>query len=233
MITVYCGENSISARTAYRAALDAYIAKGTEVREVSASALQEEYKGALQNMSLFSKSIIYSVYQLEKAGFRKSTKAKKDKLYETIVAISKDPHIILIDFEDGKQSRELKLKDLAEIKESKASATVFTLLEMCYPGNAHEFITTLKSLCESQDEMFLLIMLFRHVRQLVLISQKSDLSQLSPWQKAKLISQANKWDPVKLLDFYSGLIKVEINAKSNGDPYGIAKSIEILVCHYL
>jgi hypothetical protein len=76
-------------------------------------------------------------------------------------------------------------------------------------------------------------MLFRHVRQLVLVANEAISTKVPPWQKFKLMGQTKKWDKKKIVDFYSGLIKIEISSKTSANPYGIAKSLEILACHYL
>jgi hypothetical protein len=233
MLTIFCGEDSVAARAEFTRAVEKYKASQAEILNITPSSVVDIYKGLADNLSLFSTQKVFCVENLEKYSFKKSTKAKKDSVYEALVSISSDKSVVLLDFEDGKQARMLKLKDLAKVHESKPATSIFQLMDECIPNNKLQFIKSLRTVCETQDEMFTFIMLFRHVRQLVLASQGELSAKLPPWQKYKILGQAKKWEAKKLVDFYSGLIKIEINAKTSSDPYGIAKSLEILACHYL
>ncbi len=233
MITIFCGEDSVAARALYNQTVEKCKSEQSEVIYLSPSSILDISKGLADNLSLFSSQKVFCVENLEKASFKKSTKAKKDTLYEAIISISADKSIILLDFEDGKQARQLKLKDLAKVHESKPATSIFNLLDDCFPGNKNAFIKNLRTVGTSQDEMFVFVMLFRHVRQLVLATNDALPSKLPPWQKYKILGQAKKWEKNALTNFYSGLIKIEINTKTSADPYGIAKSLEILACHYL
>lgn len=233
VITIFCGEDIVAARTAFTQAASKLSNEITEIITLPPAAILDLQKGLADNLSLFSSQKIYCVENLEKYGFKKSTKAKKDAFYESLLAISTDKSITLLDFEEGKQARQLKLKDLAKVYESQPATSIFKLLDECFPGNKLLFIQSLRTVCETQDQMFIFIMLIRHVRNLVLALADPQAAKLPPWQKFKIIGQAKKWDKQKLTDFYSGLIKIEINTKTSADPYGIAKSLEILACHYL
>ena len=233
MIYIYCGEDSISARFAYVKAIEKYKSTLAEIVSIAPSSIVEVKKGIADNMGLFSTQTIFCVENLEKSGFRKSTKAKADVVYEAIVSIAQNKSVILLDFEEGKQGRQLKLKDLATIHESKPSTTIFKLLDECIPGDKNSFIQSLRLVCSTQEEQFVFIMLYRHIRLLVLLLTDGLSDKLPPWQKYKVLGQAKKWEKQSLIDFYSGLIRIEIGSKTSSNPYGIRKSIEILACHYL
>lgn len=233
MITIYCGEDNVSARKLFTNAIDSYRKEQVEIISISSSFILDMYKDLADNLSLFSSKKVFCVENLEKFSFKKSTKTKKDLVYESLVTISLDKSIILLDFEDSKQARQLKLKDLAKVYESKPATSIFKLVEECFPGNKQAFISSLRTVCETQDEIFVLIMLYRHIRQVVLAAHDLPIPKLPPWQRFKIQGQAKKWNKQSLIDFYAGLIKLEILAKSSSNPYGTIKSLEILVCHYL
>jgi hypothetical protein len=233
VITIFCGEDTVTSRSLYTQAIEKYRINQSEIISLQPAALADIYKGLSDSLSLFSNQKIFAVENLEKYSFKKSTKAKKDAMYEVLLKLSSDKSITVLDFEDGKQGRQLKLKDLATVHESKPSTTIFKLLEECFPKNKETFISSLRHVCETQDEMFVFVMLFRHVRQLVLASEGSLPANTPPWQKYKILGQAKKWNSALLLHFYSGLIKIEINSKTSSNPYGIKNSLEILACHYL
>jgi len=233
MITVYCGEDPVAARAAYIKAIAAYTDQQLEIISLPSSSILDIKKGLADNLSLFSSQKVFCIENLEKYSFKKSTKATKNEVYEALVSIAADRSIILLDFEDAKQARELKLKDLATVHESKPATSIFKLMDECVPTNKVQFIKSLRAVCDTQDEMFVFIMLMRHVRQLVLAAHDALSSKLPPWQKGKVLAQAKRWDKKLLTHFYSSLIKIEINAKTSADHYGIRKSLEILACHYL
>ena len=233
MITIFCGEDTVSARGEYIKLIDEYKKKNIEIISLPPASVGDIQKGLADSLSLFTSQKIFCTEQLERYSFKKSSKAKKDAVYEALVSLSTDKAVQLIDFEEGKQGRQLKLKDLATVKEFKPSTTIFKLLDECYPKNKLVFIQSLRTVCETQDEMFLFVMLFRHVRNLVLALADASSAKLPPWQKYKIIGQAKKWEKQQLLNYYSGLIKIEISSKTSSNPYGLAKSLEILACHYL
>ena len=233
MLYIYCGEDTIAARLAYTKEIEKYRSTLAEIVTISASSLVEMNKGIANNLNLFSTQTVFSVENLEKFGFKKSTKTKEDVVYEAIFSIAQNRSVILLDFEEGKQARQLKLKDLATVFESKPATSIFNLVEECIPGNKDGFIQSLRIVCQTQDEQFVFIMLYRQIRQLVLALTNGLSGKLSPWQKTKILGQAKKWEKEHLVNFYSGLIKIETGSKTNSNPFGIHKSIEILACHYL
>jgi len=232
MIHIFCGEDSVSSRTQYLLEIEKQKKIGVEVLPISSSQIVDLNKGLGNNLSLFSTTQVYVVEGLEKAGFRKSTKAKKDSIFEAIVALSTDKTIQVLDWEEDKPSRLLKLKDIAKVTESKPAQSVFKLLDLCIPTNKLAFITTLREVLETQADMLVFVLLFRHIRQLVLI-QAGEEVKVAPWQKYKLQSLASKWGSEPLLHFYEGLIKIEFSTKSGENAYGIGRSLEMLACYYL
>lgn len=233
MIYIFCGEDTLTSRAQYLKEIEKYKASSAEIVSVAASSIVEVYKGISQNLNLFSGQTVFCVENLEKFGFKKSTKAKADKTYEALLSLAQNKDVILLDFEDGKQARQLKLKDLAKVVESKPSMSIFKLVEECFPENRNSFIQSLRVVCQTQDEQFIFIMLYRHVRQLIMAQDREGLAKLPPWQKFKIIAQSKKWQIQRLMDFYNGLIKIEVTSKTSSNPYGIANSLEILACHYL
>lgn len=233
MIHIYCGEDSVAARKAYSSALDTYRAAHYEVISLTPSTLADLPKGLAESMSLFSEKKVFSIENLEKHGLKKSTKAKKNELYEALVGFAKDKEVEIVDYEEGKGARLLKLKDIATVHESKLDVSIFQFVELWVPGNKQKCIDKLQVLMETQDELFIFIMLARHIRQVVLAYKNCLSDKLPPWQKYKVQGAAKKWTENALMGFYEGLIRIEIGVKSSSNPYGVAKSLEILACHYL
>lgn len=233
MIHIYCGEDTVASRKAYIAALQSYKSQSYEIISLTAATLIDLPKGLAENMGLFSEKKVFSIENIEKHGLKKSTKSTKNELYEVLLQFSKDKQVEIIDYEEGKSSRLLKLKDIALVHESKPDLSVFQFIDMCVPGNKKKFVDSLHLLAEDQEPLFIFIMLSRHIRQVVLAQKDSLSPKMAPWQKYKVQGAAKKWTEAALLGFYEGLIKIEIGIKSSSNPYGVTKSLEILACHYL
>lgn len=233
MIHVYCGEDTVASRKAYIAALQSYKSQSYEIISLTAATLLDLPKGLAENMGLFSEKKVFSIENIEKHGLKKSTKNIKNELYEVLLQFSKDKQVEIIDYEEGRSSRLLKLKDIALVHESKPGLSVFQFIDLCVPGNKKKFVDSLRLLVEDQEPLFVFIMLSRHIRQVVLAQKNSLSPKMAPWQKFKVQGAAKKWTEAALLGFYEGLIKIEIGIKSSSNPYGVAKSLEILACHYL
>ncbi len=76
-------------------------------------------------------------------------------------------------------------------------------------------------------------MLTKHLRELILIKTEKIDKKIAPWKLSKLRYQAEKWELDKLLSFYDGLYKIDLQQKTSSTPYNIKKSLEILACYYL
>lgn len=237
MLTIVCGEDTVTSRKYFESLRKKYSAQMTEVRDIQPGDIKEILTWMGESTSLFSSKQVFFTNNLESIIVRrrgkKSTKTKSPLTFEeTVEEIARKADIELIDWE-SKSGRDIKMKSVADVKEFKPSSTVFKLLDCCYPGNKKEFITVLRALLADQDENFLFIMLYRHIRTLIAAYDSSFTKTTAPWQRPKLSSQARLWSQNKLIEFYQGLYRLETTAKSGTNPYGIRRTLEILACYYL
>lgn len=237
MLTIICGEDIVSSRNYLAQIKNEFSKKGEEVTNLSPQEVPDILKWKGDNLNLFSSRLIFITEHLESSIIRKRGKksAKKSTvktLEEIVLEIGSRKDIELIDWEE-KAGREVKLKDAAKVKEFKPSKSIFKLLEACVPGNLSIFIQTLSIINESQDETFIFIMLYRHIRTLLLAYDEIYASTIQSWQKHNLSLQAKAWTREKLLGLYEGLYRIEYTTKSGTNPYGVKKSLEILACYYL
>lgn len=237
MLTIICGEDTVSSRKYYSGLKDEYIKKGTEIREIIPIQINEILKWQGENLSLFGTKQVFFTELLDatiiKKRGKKSTKPVVVLTQEMIAeSILKRKDIDLVVWEE-KGQRELKLKTIAQIKEFKPSESVFKLLDSCKPGSLSAFVRVLNTILESQDVMFVFIMLYRHMRTLLLAYEDVFAPTVQSWQKGRLTSQAKAWQQDKLAQFYEALYRIEVTNKSGTNPHGLKKSLEILACFYL
>ena len=91
----------------------------------------------------------------------------------------------------------------------------------------------LKIISESTEDIFIFIMLARHMRNILITKLGERLPKLMSWQIAKLSNQAKYWKQENLINFYQGLHRIDVNSKTNRTPYSIKESLDILACYYL
>lgn len=229
MLTIICGEDSISSRSYYLELKEKYQASGNEIYDIKATEISEIKKGLSESVSLFSQKLIFFTQGLNK----KISKRSNPTLFSLAEEIAKKKNIELIDWEEYTMGRELKLTKGVTVKEFKASESIFKLLDSCYPKNLRQFISLLNSLPEKIDEVFIFIMLVRHVRNLLMVKLGNASKSLQSWQVAKLKSQAYYWDADKLSAFYDGLYKIDVALKTGKNPFSLRKSLDLLACYFL
>ncbi|MEK7177644.1 MAG: hypothetical protein AAB705_02350, partial [Patescibacteria group bacterium] len=72
-----------------------------------------------------------------------------------------------------------------------------------------------------------------HMRNILLVKMGDNIPKLMSWQIGKLSNQAKYWDEKNLINFYQGLHRIDVNSKTNGTPFTVKKSLDILACYYL
>jgi len=179
--------------------------------------------------SLFATKRVYFTQSLNKKVFKKMS----DRNEKKIKAIIASKEIQVFDWEEETSARDLKSIKGIIIKEFKPSQTIFKLLDSCFPGNLKTFLTTLQTLSESTEDIFVFIMLARHMRNILSIKVGEKIPKLASWQLGKLANQAKYWELENLINFYQGLHRIDVNSKINGTPFSVKKSLDILACYYL
>lgn len=228
MLTIICGEDTVTSRKYFSDLKHSFAKKGNEVKHISSSELPDIPKWLAESSSLFGERLIFFAENTNKLLSRK----KGDRLMETLKTIADLKNAELFIWEEA-GGREIRLKGIGQIKEFKPNQTIFKLLDMCVPSNKLPFLKALETLRQSTDEYFIFVMLHRHIRNVLVTKLGNPPASLQPWQMQKFASQANLWQLETLLTFYEGLIRIDISTKTGTNPHGIKKSIEILACYFL
>ncbi len=231
MLTVICGEDQETARKYLLSIKDTFKNKGYSLMDVLLADLSEVYKNSSGVVDLFVQKTAYFVDRLSKQ-YKGRAKTPFKKVVEEL---SKDKNIHLVDWEGGKSAYELSsLKKLAySFAEYKPGKNVFQLLDACYPGNLKSFLSTLDIVLGTQDQTFVYTLLTRHIKKLIMAQDGHFDSRTAPWQRGKLQYQAKMWKMKSLVNFYEGLIRIDVSTKSGNSTFDIRESIEILACYYL
>ncbi len=229
MITVICGENSSQSREYYLQVKNSYLDKNYNVFSIKPMEIDQIDKESFNTPTLFTNQTLFTVENLNKY----ISKRKNPKFIEVIEKLGKRADINILAWEDAVPSRFLKYPKTATAKEFKVSESIFKLLDACVPGNLKQFTQLLNDVSSSTDEFFIFIMLCRHIRNLLILLTGESLAKLQSWQVAKLKNQAKMWNLKSLVNFYDGLYRIDILAKTSNSPYTIKKSLEMLACYFI
>jgi len=195
MITIVCGEDNISSRNCFLNEIKKYKNSGYDVKNIYPKEILNILTG-ISIQTLFGQNIVYTVENLNKLINKKNL-----KIVSVLKKISKDKGVHLVDWEDEVQKRGLKFADGAKVIEFKPSRNIFKLLDQCYPSNLKEFLTTYNQIINKTNEYFVLIMLIRHIKKLLLYKINQKPQNVAYWQEKKLIFQSKFWLKDKLVSF--------------------------------
>ncbi|GAB4219163.1 MAG: hypothetical protein Fur009_3930 [Candidatus Microgenomates bacterium] len=229
MLTIICGEDSISAYNYFVELKNKYRQDNYEIFEIAASDIENITSWMNDSIMLFSTKKVFFTEGLNK----KISRKQNLKINEIIAKLIDDKNIEVYDFENEVSSYYLKFSKKVKIKEFKPSENIFKLQESIYPGNLKTFIQILNNIVSIQDQYFIFNMLTKYIRNLILIKNGGFDKKIAPWQLSKLKIQAAKWDIKKLINFYDGFYKIDLMQKTSSTPFDIKKSLEILACYYL
>lgn len=229
MITVVCGENSAESRLYFYDLIKSYKEKGVEIRQVKNNELTEVTKWSAESSSLFSQEKVFVTENLNKL----ISKRKNPTFLAFIDSLCSNKEIVILSWEDSVSARNLKYPSNVIIKEFKLSSSIFKLLDSCYPGNLKSFSEQISQAAETSDELFIFIMLLRHMRNILLVNLGEIPAKLQSWQIAKLKQQAKLWKTEKLVDFYEGFYNIDKGLKTGSNPFSVLKSLTVLSCYYL
>lgn len=229
MLTIICGEDSVASRNYFTDQQRLLKEKDYEIVNVDYHQVLELDETGSSEISLFALKRAYFTQGLNKKVFKKMS----DRNEKKIKAIIASKEIQVFDWEEETSSRDLKSIKGIIVKEFKPDRNIFKLLDSCYPGNLKTFIDTLNVLSESTEDIFIFIMLARHMRNILITKMGEKIPKLMSWQIGKLANQAKYWELKNLINFYQGMHRIDVNSKTNGTPFSVKKSLDILACYYL
>jgi hypothetical protein len=229
MLTVICGEDVASARKYYNLLKNQYTAKNFDIQYIAPKDIEQVVRGASSSLTLFGQKQVFFVDGLNTYVAR----IKNEEILTLLKELAKNPELDVVDWEEEKEARALKIAKIGTPKEFKPEKSIFQFLDMCHPGNLSAFLRTLDLLTETQDEGFVYSMLCKHVRTLILARMNSLPKTVQAWQRGKIEAQAKLWDFKKLVQYYEGLAKIDHNLKTSANAYSTKEALQILSCYFL
>jgi hypothetical protein len=227
MLTIICGEDNVASRNYFLKLQNDFKNKDYQIINILHNQVDEILRWQSQSFYLFKPKIVFFIENLFQNYLKKNKKGNE---------ILKKLHQIkeqVFDWEDQKSKYELNLPGFLTIKEFKPKASVFLMLDACYPGNLNKFLNLLHLVNETSNENILFYMLVKHLRSLILIKENQPINIKNQWQLRKLQSQAKLWPKEKLLNFYDSLFKIDSLIKTSSSPFNFIELLDIIACYYL
>ncbi len=223
-IFVFHGDDQAKSRKLMRAQADLDIAAGHELRVVAADKIKPH-----ELADIISTSSLFSTETLIIEGLLSRPKSKdKDILITLHKDYVGDKNLILWDKKEVAKTTTSKLPSTWKISLSKPPAILFNFLDALYPGNLNNIQALLRDLRPTVDEVFIFIMLTRHITSL-LVASSATTPKLPPWQIGKLKMTAAKWGEPLLIKFHSELTRIDSQIKTGTTKLDYASQLDILL----
>lgn len=222
MLKIFCGEDQVASRQAFRVEVDKISANpGVEVISFNGKTLEiSDLIQATQAQSFFGGDKVVCIEGL----FSLPRSKAKNQLVEYLSEV-KDKQDILVWEPKAVTPSIAKKFGSAAVTEFKLPKHLFQFLEQLDPHNLpRSFSLMQKCYPETASEM-LLYMLVRQMRFLLVLSHGGSLKQ-PPWLLNKLKSQANRFETSQLEKAYMKLIEIEYLHKSGQSEMSLKDSLD-------
>lgn len=211
MVTIIHGEDIVASQKLKIELLK----KGLEVIELESPEISI-LKQATESKSLFSEEKIVIL------------SGKFDKLFDKLIEIINSSEIpIYIFSEKTLSNKTISQFPKAKIILNKPKAIIFEFLESIRPKTAKNTISLYKNLNNEPELIF--FMITRQFRNLILVKDGTWTSEINPWQKSKLASQAQYFTLEGLLKIYKDLEKIDYENKTGQSPLELSKTLELFL----
>ncbi len=226
MLTIYCGDDTVSSRDALLKDRAARVGGGMRLVTCDPSDIDTIIKnGGSLARDLFSGEPIYETQGLISALRKHYVRKTKEKLRE--LAASAD--ITILDWE-GKSAYDLGIdKDkFAFVREYRMPESSFSLLPSFVPHHASDFLKRLNILTQYQPIEVTFAMLVRHVRLMLMLHAGHKVKD-SPYLIRLAQSSLHSWDHLALTQTYERLLSVDVNVKTGRNtPLTLREQLEVV-----
>jgi DNA polymerase III delta subunit len=222
------GENIVASRQALEKEILAFKERGAdEIITLDGGKLElTELKQALESASLLGKDRLVVIENLLSA-----TKSKRKE--EAINYLSqegkKTPLILWEPKEIGKLGLK-KLASKAKINLFKIPPLIFKFLDSLSPQDKKNSLKLLHQCLRADSPEIVFYMICRQIRLLIIARDlgKKGLP-LAPWQQAKFLSQAQKFNLDQLLKIQQRLLKIDYEQKTGRAALPLASQLDLLI----
>ena len=183
---------------------------------------------ALQSSSLFDQQRLIIIENL----FSRPKSKEKEKI---IKFLKKEKITADLVFWEKKEISGRTLRWLPknwQIKKFKTAAIIFKFLDSFKPSNNQETINLLHQCLKQQSPEMVFYMLARQIKNLILAKDLGKKGLVgAPWQKGKLVKQANYFTLNQLISLYKQLLKMDTYLKTGKSLMPLEWQLDILMAN--
>ncbi len=198
MITVFCGDDTVSSRKAYSGQIE-LLKKENEIEFVLAKDIDKtKIENIFGSTDLFGKVRVLVTENL----FSGPKNKTGDEIVLLLAQRSSDGNRneVVVDWEEKELSKAeiTKLGKNAIIKNLKLPNVLFSFLDGIAPGNVKENLQMFHKVLENSEPHSVFSMIIRQIR-LLLLACDDELDSLAPWQAEKIKKQSKLFTKEKLI----------------------------------
>jgi len=121
-----------------------------------------------------------------------------------------------------------------EFKEFKTPAIIFKFLDSLKPKNNKTSLQLMRQVIKSKDAEMVFYMLAKRWRNLI-VAKTEGKKELygAPWQKARLMRQAEKFSRKKLAKIYENLLNIDIGIKTGASIMPLDWQLDIMIANMI
>lgn len=200
-------------------------AKGKEIRVLDGRTLDAPaLTQALESSSLFGEDTLVIIENLTRYN------AKKTKLLDQLAGIistnAKIVDILLWEDKELSATQVNRFGKNIQTRLYKTPMVLFQFLDSLKPDSASSTLSLFEKALDRDAAELLFTMTVRRFRQLLIVKDNGTPEGISPWQLAKLTSQAKLFTMDKLGSMYQKLLTIEFSIKSGASPFTMKEQIE-------
>ena len=227
MLYIFHGDGTALSRKLLQDAVAKERQLGHEIRTLEGDKLApRDLDSTLATANLFSQETLVI------EGLLSRVKSKdKDTCLKLLAGYSGDKNILLWDKKEVTKPNLSKLPG-AKLSLSRAPTALFSLLESLGPGSAKRSLALLHEVVSGTEDIVVFTMIARQISYLI-IMQSATSPKFSPWQMAKLRSQAINWSAKQLTKFISQLLEIDFAVKTGATKLSYTDHLDILLLSLL
>lgn len=115
------------------------------------------------------------------------------------------------------------------VKLFKLPMPIFNLIATFSPRQKDSLLANLHSIVNQDNEQFLFSLLAKQIGNLIVAKSAPNQLSLAPWQKSKIMRQANDWSLPQLISTHTRLLEIDHSIKSGRSSLDLISHLDLLI----
>lgn len=203
-------------------------AKGSEILTLDGiTSTYSDILSYVDSLSMFGGTKVLIIENF----FQKALSEEKETIFTYLKENKERLHIIFWEKKEIDKYTVAKYFLREENILSASPLVIFKFLDSLGVEGKTTIISLFHSILKQRDAFFILSMLYRQFRMLIIAVESNGrgLESVSPWQAKKFISQGKYFSVLQLKNAYRNLLLLEYNVKSGKTPLNLTQLLDIFL----